>query len=210
VCEACWSRIAPFTPPLCDRCGDPLPSWRVISLATFLCPRCRRRRSAISRSRAIGDYDATLRAIVQALKYQGCRSLARGLGERMRASGADILDGADIIVPVPLHRRRRRARGFNQAVDLARHLGLPVVHALRRTRATRSQTDLPAAQRHANVRDAFALRRRSDVRGLRIVVVDDVSTTGATMEACARVLIAAGAVAVSALTAARVVSRRPQ
>ena len=119
----------------------------------------------------------------------------------------DVLAEASIVVPVPLHRRRRRARGFNQALELARYLELPVVEALRRTRATQSQTDLPAAKRHANVRGAFALRRGSDLRGLRIVLVDDVSTTGATLDACARVLREAGALDVSALTAARVASR---
>jgi ComF family protein len=125
----------------------------------------------------------------------------------MRSAGADVLGGASIVIPVPLHPRRRRARGFNQAADLARHLGLPVVDALHRTRATRSQTDLPAAKRHANVRGAFVFRRGVNVGGLRVVLVDDVATTGATLESCARVLRAAGAVDVSALTAARVASR---
>jgi len=125
----------------------------------------------------------------------------------MRVSGADLVGGADVAVPVPLHRSRQRSRGFNQAADLARHLGLPVRAALRRVRATPSQTDLPAARRHANVRDAFAMRRGQDVRGLRIVLVDDVCTTGATLEACARVLRDGGATQVSALTAARVASR---
>jgi ComF family protein len=207
ICAACWSRIPAFTPPLCERCGDPLPSWRTISLATALCPRCRRRSSPVTRCRAIGPYDGALRSIVHALKYQGCRSLAAGLGERMCRGGADALEGCDVAVPVPLHRRRQRARGFNQAAELARHLGLPVLMALRRRRATPTQTGLPAARRHANVRDAFAMRRGCDVRGLRIVIVDDVSTTGATVEACARVLRAAGAADVSVLTAARVVSR---
>ena len=125
----------------------------------------------------------------------------------MRERFHDILDGADILVPVPLHRRRRRARGFNQAADLAQHLELPVVSVLSRRRATPSQTDLPAARRHANVRQAFALTRTADVRGLCIVLVDDVSTTGATLEACARVLVDAGAREVRAVTAARVVSK---
>ena len=124
----------------------------------------------------------------------------------MRDSAAGLLTDADVVVPVPLHRRRRRARGFNQAEDLARHLERPVRLVLRRVRATVSQTDLPAARRHANVRNAFALRRRCDVRGLRIVIIDDVCTTGATLEACARVLREAGARDVSALTAARVAS----
>jgi ComF family protein len=178
-------------------------------MAAMLCPRCRRRASTVARSRAIGPYDGPLRSIVHALKYRGCRSVAKALAGRMRRCGDEALDGVDIAVPVPLHSGRQAARGFNQAADLARHLGLPVVDALRRRRATASQTDLPAARRHANVRGAFAIRRGSDVRGLRVVVVDDVSTTGATAEACARVLLEAGAREVTALTAARVVSLRP-
>ena len=213
VCQSCWDAIRSFTPPLCRRCGDPLPSWRVLSVEAGICPRCRRHPSALTESRAIGAYDGSLRAIVHAFKYGGCRSLARGLGARLRESAADLLENADIVVPVPLHRSRRRRRGFNQARELARHLDLPVLDALRRTRATPSQTDLPAAARHGNVRHAFALARGRlpwravNVEGLRIVVVDDVSTTGATIEACARVLRAAGAADVSAVTAARVVSR---
>lgn len=207
VCADCWSRIIPFTPPLCSHCGDPLPSWRVISLATSICARCRRARSAVSCARAIGAYDGALRSIVHALKYDGRRSLAPRLAALMRRECADALDGADLLVPVPLHGRRQRARGFNQAGELARDLGPPVRLALKRTRHTPSQTDLPAARRHANVRGAFRLRRRSDVRGLRLVLVDDVCTTGATLEACARVLRDAGAVDVRAVTAARVVSR---
>jgi ComF family protein len=206
VCGTCWAAIVPFTPPLCVRCGDPLPTWRPISLGALRCARCRRRPSAIAHSRAIGPYTGSLRDIIHGLKYDGCRSLAAKLALRMRESGADLLDDADAVVPVPLHRRRRRARGFNQAEDLARGLGRPIVRALRRRRVTRSQTDLPAAQRHANVRDAFAIRRRSNVSGLRVVIVDDVCTTGATLEACARVLREAGAREVSALTAARVAS----
>jgi ComF family protein len=207
VCSRCWASIAPFVPPLCARCGDPLRTWRSSSRAAGVCARCRRRPSAISRSRAIGPYDGALRDILHAMKYAGCRSAARELGGRMRREAAEVLAGASVVVPVPLHPRRRRARGFNQAADLASYLGRPVADVLRRTRATRSQTDLPAAKRHANVRGAFALRRGATVRGLSIVLVDDVATTGATLESCARVLRAAGALDVSALTAARVASR---
>jgi ComF family protein len=206
VCADCWAAIIPFTPPLCRRCGDPLPTWRPISLGVLRCARCRRRPSAIAQSRAIGPYAGSLRDIIHALKYDGCRSLAPMLAQRMRESGAALLGQADVVVPVPLHRRRHRARGFNQAEDLARGLDRRLALVLRRRRSTRSQTDLPAAQRHANVRDAFALRRHADVRGLRVVIVDDVCTTGATLEACARVLRGAGAREVSALTAARVAS----
>jgi ComF family protein len=212
VCHACWDAIGRFTPPLCARCGDPLPSWRVTSVDADggVCPRCWRRPSPLTRSRAIGPYDGTLRAIVHAFKYEGCRSLARGLAVRLREAAADVLERADVVVPVPLHRSRRRMRGFNQARELAGALGVTAVDALRRTRATPSQTDLPAEARHDNMRNAFALRRglrRRRLEGLRIVLVDDVSTTGATIEACAAVLRAAGAADVSAVTAARVASR---
>jgi ComF family protein len=126
----------------------------------------------------------------------------------MRAASSDVLAAADVVIPVPLHSRRQRARGFNQARELAHGLGLPVLDVLKRVRATPSQTGLSACERHANVRGAFELRRQTDTAGMRVVLVDDVSTTGATMEACAEVLLAAGRASdVSAVTAARVVSR---
>lgn len=207
VCDACWGRVVPLTAPVCETCAEPLPSWRAISTGLRRCPRCRRGRTAISKARSIGAYEGALRDIVHALKYEGRRSLAAPLAARMRAQGAEVLAGADVAVPVPLHRSRLRRRGFNQAEDLARQLGLPWRRALRRVRSTRSQTDLPAARRHANVRGAFAVRRRASVRGCCVVLVDDVSTTGATLEACAAVLLEAGAREVRALTAARAVSR---
>jgi len=162
---------------------------------------------AIDRARAVGDYDGALRAILHAFKYEGRRSLAVPLASMMRHRGADVLAGAACVVPVPLHHSRQRHRGFNQAVDLARRLDLPVLHALRRVRATPTQTGLPAAQRHRNMRGAFALGRRGGaVGGSIVVLVDDVSTTGATLEACARTLKQAGVAEVRALTAARVVT----
>jgi ComF family protein len=207
VCDSCWSSIQPLTPPLCDRCGDPLPTWRLVSLPLACCPRCRRAAPALDRARAVGAYDGALRAIVHALKYEGRRSLARPLGRLMRERGADLLDGAAWAVPVPLHPSRRRHRGFNQATDLARHIGVPLLPALRRVRATPTQTGLPAGRRHRNVRDAFAVTRAgAAAAGAVIVLVDDVSTTGATLEACARTLKQAGVAEVRALTAARVVT----
>lgn len=161
------------------------------------------------RARAIGAYDGSLRAILHALKYEGRRSLAGPLGALMRERGGEMLDRAVCVIPVLLHPSRRRERGFNQAADLAVHLGLPVVHALRRTRRTRSQTELPGAQRHRNVRDAFAATSAVGALGDAVVVlVDDVSTTGATLEACARVLRAAGVGEVRGLTAARAFARQ--
>jgi ComF family protein len=148
-----------------------------------------------------------LRRILHALKYDGRRVIARTLAVKMRERCIDVLTDADAVVPVPLHWRRRWTRGFNQAADLAEGLGLPVLHALRRRRRTSSQTDLPADERHANVQDAFTLRRGITVADLCLVVVDDVRTTGATLEACARTLLEAGAGEVRALTAAVVSTR---
>jgi ComF family protein len=208
VCDECWQSILPLTPPLCDRCGDPLPTWRGISVPLERCPRCRRAPRFVDRARAIGAYDGALRAIVHAIKYEGRRTLAAPVAALMRERGADVLDGAHWVVAVPLHPSRRRQRGFNQAADLARHLGLPAVAALRRIRATAPQTSLPAAQRHRNLRDAFVATRDAwRLCDTVVVLVDDVSTTGATLEACAKVLKGAGVREVRALTAARVVGR---
>lgn len=207
VCEACWSSILPASGPLCRICGDALVSWRHAGSGE-ICARCARTPRVISIGRAVGPYEGTLRDILHALKYDGRRSIAAPLAARMRAAGTDVLEGADAVVPVPLHFLRQYSRGFNQAAELARHLGPPVLDVLRRTRATVTQTDLPEAQRHANVHNAFALRRRIPA-GSVLVVVDDVSTTGATLDACARVLLDAGAKEVRGLTAARAAARLP-
>ena len=157
--------------------------WRVADQAQVRCARCRRAPRFLSRARSAGPYEGTLRAAIHALKYGGRRSLACRLAELMRASGVEILAGADAVVPVPLHRARQLARGFNQSADLARHLHLPVVPALARTRNTAPQADLPAGRRHANVRAAFAATRVEAWQGATLVLVDDVTTTGATLEA---------------------------
>ena len=207
VCSACWSSLSLATGPLCEICGDALPTWRHVDTIAR-CARCRRSSRIISLGRSIGPYEGTLRDLLRALKYEGRRSLAKPLATHMAAAGADVLHGADAVVPVPLHFYRHYSRGFNQAAELARHLGVPSIHALRRTRATVTQTDLPEARRHANVHDAFAVCGRIPP-GSVLVVVDDVSTTGATVDACARVLLAAGAREVRGLSAARAAARLP-
>ena len=207
VCGRCWTAVETFRPPCCVACGDALLSWRAVTLEERTCPRCRRAPPLVTVAAGIGPYQGTLQAIVQAVKYDGRTSLAGPLADLMRASGSHILHGADAVVPVPLHRSRRRQRGFNQAAELARYLGPPVLHALSRSRRTPPQVDLPAARRHANVRGAFSVRAGTEIRGLTLVLVDDVSTTGATLDACARPLLDAGAAAVRGLTAAKTVSR---
>ncbi len=214
VCPACWRAVPRLLPPRCVRCGDALPSWRV---AGPLCVRCRRQQRPFTIARSAGLYDGSLRAIVHAFKYDRRRLLAAPLGRLMREAGPDVLAGADAVVPVPLHPLRSFQRGFNQADDLARELGLPVWRVLRRRRHGPPQARLPASRRHANVREAFALKRslpwpwptRTLLRNATVVLIDDVMTTGATMEACGRVLLDAGVRSVRALTVARTAAGRP-
>lgn len=212
VCEVCWASIVPVTPPICESCGDPLLSWRVVDGAAERCARCRRARSGVDRGRTVGEYEGSLREIIHAFKYDGRRSLAMPLARMVRDRGDDLLRDADAVVPVPLHPWRRLRRGFNQATELARRLDVPVVHALWRRRATMPQSGLTAGARRRNVRGAFRLSpfvRGDDLEGCCVVLIDDVRTTGATLDACARVLKEAGVREVRALTVARAASPQP-
>ncbi len=207
VCESCWFNLAPLPPPLCDACGGTLPA--AASTAPSVCADCLRHPPVVDQARAIGVHDGALRAIIHAFKYGGHRSLARPLAERMRTAGATIVAESRAVIPVPLHGSRRRSRGFNQAADLARYLGLPVTHALIRTRETSTQTALPAEERRENVASAFRPARcAAALRGTTVLLVDDVRTTGATLDACAAALKEAGILKVVALTAARVETPR--
>jgi ComF family protein len=216
VCGSCWRGVALLTPPWCERCGDVLPSWRTSSVA---CARCRRVARRFEAARSAGRYDGALREMVHAFKYGHRRMLARPLAALIARAAADLLAGADAVVPVPLHPWRAWQRGFNQADDLARHLGPPVWPALRRRRAGPPQASLPAARRHANVRGAFALGYRPGapittawrrlLRDRVVVLVDDVMTTGATLDACGQVLQDAGVRTVRAVTVARAVTTPP-
>ncbi|HSE04620.1 MAG TPA: ComF family protein [Methylomirabilota bacterium] len=177
-----------------------------------LCRSCRRRAPAFDYGRAAAPYDGVMREAVHAFKFVGRRALAAPLGDLLAELGAAALPAGmpDLLVPVPLHPRRERERGFNQATLLARRLGrawgCPVRgDVLIRAVATPSQTELDAAARRANVRRAFRLRRPACVAGRHVVLVDDVLTTGATLSECARCLREAGAALVGVLTVARVV-----
>ena len=176
------------------------------------CDNCSNQSSIVRRARALGQYEGTLREIIHALKYSRRRSLAAPLAKHMRQRAKNLLEDVDYVIPVPLHWRREYQRGFNQARDIARHLGPPVVEVLRRRRSTRAQVELAADRRRANVAGAFAIRqswlRRTNIRGKKVILIDDVSTTGATLESCACVLQDCGVSEVYALTAARVITRR--
>jgi ComF family protein len=161
----------------------------------------------LSDARAIGLHEGPLRNIIHAFKYRGYPSLAAPLGSLMRTAAGDWLNDA-IVVPVPLHPWRSWRRGFNQADLLACALGRPVWRPLRRRRLGRPQAGLHAAERRANVTGVYAMRRwPTSTVPARVVLVDDVMTTGATAEACARVLLGAGVQRVQVLTASRALSR---
>ncbi len=178
------------------------------------CAACAGQKTLLSKSRAAVLYDASAREVVHRYKYHGRRGLARPMGIMLADAYERLLEPAasDVVVPVPLHTRRLRQRGYNQAFLLARewarHAGGQAPEqahdALVRIRWTRSQTGLSREERVENTRGAFVVVRPERITGKRVILVDDVYTTGATVEECARVLAKAGAKRVCALTVARV------
>ena len=162
---------------------------------------------SFDRARSFGTYEGDLRKLIHLMKYDGMRPLAKELGRRL-AETAKGFEEVDFLVPVPLYRWRWWRRGFNQAellsAAIARATGIPArPRLLRRTRATESQAGLSNHRRRVNVAGAFAAPRPREVRGRRILLVDDVMTTGATLDACAKALKRAGAEYVGAVTSAR-------
>lgn len=203
VCDACWRAVSPIPAPCCVRCGEPL--WTGAGPA---CPRCAAHEPAFAIARSAARYDGPLRDVIHAFKFERRRVLATPLAALMRRAGHDLLAGADAVVPVPLHPWRALRRGFNQADDLASRLGPPVWRILHRTRGGPPQSALAGAERRANVAGAFAIRYGVRLVAARrrtaaVVLVDDVMTTGATLDACAQALRRAGVRQVAALTLAR-------
>lgn len=203
VCGRCWSRLPLLRAPQCARCGHPRAARGECAGCTLLPPYVR-----ASRSLCWVPHEASS-AVLSALKYRGWPAVAAGMAERMARITwpEDVVRERAAIVPVPLAPVKERTRGYNQAERLARavatHWRLPVwERALLRTRATPSQTRLTPGERLANVHGAFALGD-CDVRGRHLVLVDDVFTTGATLNACAATLFAAGARTLSYLTFGR-------
>jgi competence protein ComFC len=210
-CPACRTTVRRITPPLCPLCGQP--QHRV-----QLCPQCthslhdKEREPPIDGIRSVAYLEGTLQEAIYGLKYSYIQELADPLGEMLIEHYNRAPLPADIIIPVPLHRRRRRARGYNQSALLAQRLGqatqIPVRRdLLHRHRYTRSQTRLNAQERNQNVQGAFSCTDRQSIEqdtvGKRILLIDDVATTGATLRACAQVLQDHGARSVWALTVAR-------
>ncbi len=209
ICGACWSEIDFITDPRCAACGRPFD----FDLGRdALCGACLAERPLYGRARAVMRYGDRASSLVVGFKHSDRTERAKTFGDWMARVGEEILSGADALVPVPLHRMRLLSRRFNQAAMLglavAKRSGVPAWPGLlARTRSTPSQGGLRARERHANVRGAFAVRRGKgpQVTGRRLVLVADVMTTGATVSACTRVLLRAGAAAVDVLTLAQVV-----
>jgi ComF family protein len=208
VCLLCWSRLAALPSPHCQRCGHPSEG-RTCRFCELLLPFVRAARSACWVPHEVGS------AVVRALKYHGWTAAAEGMAARMARLGwpPDVIAERAALIPVPLAPVRERERGFNQAAvladALARHWRIPVWRdVLVRSRATRTQTRLTPGERSANVREAFAVPGGAPgaterVRGLHLVLVDDVLTTGATLNACAAALFDAGARTISFVTFGR-------
>jgi ComF family protein len=204
LCDGCWAALPRHRGALC-RCGLPLPSGLVA------CGRCRRGLQSFVVGASLGPYEGSLKAAIHEFKFRSRRRVAGRLVEELLASESvgQVLRGGEVLVPVPLHPRRHRERGFNQAellvLEIAQRTGiLAVPGALVRRKDTKPQAGLSAAGRRLNVAGAFAVRRRTQVAGRVVVLVDDVLTTGATAQACARALKEGGAAEVRLLAAARV------
>ncbi|MEK7405065.1 MAG: ComF family protein [Acidobacteriota bacterium] len=207
VCDACLSEPQPLAADyFCVCCRTPFLNRHPLD-EEGRCALCRRGLRGFDAAYCYGVYEGKLRELIHLFKYGRVRPLAGPLGELL-ALAIPRDQRFDLIVPVPLHWRRRWQRGFNQsallAAAIARRYGTRVTHAVRRRRATASQAGLSNTGRRANVAAAFRVRRRQPVAGRRVLLVDDVMTTGATASACAAALKSAGARYVALLTLARV------
>jgi ComF family protein len=206
-CQPCWTGLPLYGAGVCDHCGHPIEADDLP--AGWRCGACLKTAPPFARARSLGPYRGTLAEAVRLLKYGDRPGLARALVGRIDLGSAppDLWD-VDIVLPVPLHGRRLRERGYNQSARLALALARCLGHAapegvLERTRATRPQVGLKRAERAVNVRGAFRVARGARVAGRRVLLVDDVITTGATIGACARALMAARAARVTVWAAAR-------
>lgn len=211
LCPKCWTGMDFIARPYCERLGTPFAAdlgYGLISPKAIADP------PAFGRARAVARYDATARQLVHRLKYSDRLDLSATMGGLMARAGAELLAEADLLVPVPLHPQRLWGRRFNQASELAksisRETGVPVAHeALKRIKATKSQVGLSAPERVRNLSGAFSSEAGSKalLAGKRVILIDDVMTTGSTLNSAARVLRRAGAAEVDALVFALVAER---
>ncbi len=209
LCAACWGQLHFVTAPHCIRCGYP---FEFDAGEGALCAACLARPPAYHSARSVFRYDDGSKRLILGFKHGDRTDGTAAFALWLSRAGAGVLPGADFILPVPLHRWRLFKRRFNQSAligkSLSRITGIPIdAFSLVRQRATESQGGLNRRQRHRNVRGAFAVRNQAarPFQGLKLILVDDVYTTGATAGACAKALLQAGAEEIHVLTLARVV-----
>lgn len=203
-CPACTGAISPLPAAHCRRCRHPFPN----ATSCHLCPSCLKRPPDFTTVYAAGRYSGTLKAAIHKMKYRQQLGLAKPLGELLALQLAADMVGftPDALLPVPIHRKRLRQRGYNQALEIARPMarlmGVPIeARLLQRTRPTLAQQGLSAQDRRSNLRKAF--RVNTTVAGARLLLVDDVMTTGETARACSQALIRNGAQEVRVAVVAR-------
>lgn len=215
ICRSCLASLRPLWGPSCGRCGRPFASFVAVEPATApLCHLCRRGLYDFDFARSYGAYTETMAGAIMLLKYQGVAPLAGWFAARLRETislGPETYS-ADVVVPVPAHAQRLRERGYNHAEliarPLARWLGLPCrSYLLVRSRPRPDKLRLTRRERWQSVRGAYTIRKGRQVDNLRVLLIDDVLTTGATLDACSKALRKAGAAKVVALTVARAISR---
>jgi len=201
-CPKCAEKVTLIIPPVCRKCGTPCES--------YTCEQCRDREYAFECARSAGVFDGVLRDAIHALKYRNLVVVADPLAEILVKAfpGTGFAGTVDVVVPIPIHHSRMVDRGFNQSEELAcrfaRRIPLPVEPSvLRKCRKTKHQVDLPIDLRATNVQGSFVVRHPEKIRGKRVLLIDDVFTTGSTLDEAARVLLAAGASAVRAYTLAK-------
>ena len=207
-CPLCLTQVKPFGHPKCPRCG--------LGFATengedHFCSACLTEERYFTMARAIGSYEGLMKEAISRFKYHGAIRLAKPLGILLTEyQDPDFpFSEFDLILAVPLHRRRLRQRGFNQATLLARRVSrthsIPLdSDSLQRTRFTEPQTRLSGPERQKNIRGAFKVLKPEIIAGKHILLIDDVFTTGATVQECSKVLVKGGAKRVDVLTLARV------
>jgi len=214
ICEECLGSFAAVGGAVCETCGQPLAAWSLggtreeRATECLMCPECQTREYGFDRARSYALYKAGLVRAIVLLKFERVEPLGRWFAGRLAEVAKREALAADVVVPVPLHRQRERERGYNQAdliaKPLARRLGLPYRAVLLvRTKPRPDKHILTMEERWDSVRGAFATRPGIKVDNLRVLLVDDVMTTGATLDACAKALRGAGAKSVIGLTVAR-------
>lgn len=215
-CKECFGDINFITAPFCPRCGLPYPAnFPLLSPPCegggHLCGQCNLNKRTFEKARAIAYYDGTLLKSIQQFKYNDRFAFIRPLGKLLGDYLMALEDGFSygLIIPVPLHKKRLRERGFNQssllAKVVAKRTSIPLdVSSLRRVRWTEPQTNLSGKEREKNVKGAFKVVKRDRVEGKKILLIDDVFTTGSTVNECAKALLRVGAKGVDILTLARV------